>query len=115
MSATASKTLPVDQKSDLKIAAVEVYKLRLPYKEPIKFSSLKEAVGEFVLLRLVLNNGIDGIAESVFRAQYTGENAAAAAYQIETFFKPKLLGADPLAHLDILEDLDEIKSCACTK
>jgi L-alanine-DL-glutamate epimerase-like enolase superfamily enzyme len=103
------------EQSDLKISAVEVYRLKLPYKNPISFRSVKQAAGEFVLLRLVLDDGRDGIAESVCRPQHSGENATSVAYQIETFFKPMLIGADPLAHLALLDRIGEIKLVPAAK
>jgi L-alanine-DL-glutamate epimerase-like enolase superfamily enzyme len=106
---------PSAAQSDLKIAAVEAYKLRLPYKKAVSFKSVKQAAGEFVLLRIVLDNGLDGLAESVFRPQHSGEDAGTAAYMIETFFRPLLVGADPMGHLQILHDLDEVKGCNAIK
>jgi L-alanine-DL-glutamate epimerase-like enolase superfamily enzyme len=101
--------------SDLAISAVEVFRLKLPYKNPISFHSVKQTAGEYVLLRLVLDNGIDGIAESICRPQHSGEDATAVAYQIETFFKPMLIGADPLAHLALLARLADIKLLPAAK
>jgi L-alanine-DL-glutamate epimerase-like enolase superfamily enzyme len=101
--------------SDLKISAVEVYRLKLPYKNPVSFRSVKQSAGEYVLLRLILDNGVDGIAESICRPQHSGEDATAVAYQIETFFKPMLIGADPLGHLGVLARLSEIKLLPAAK
>lgn len=101
--------------SDLEISAVEVFRLKLPYKNPVSFHNVKQAAGEYVLLRLVLDNGMDGIAESICRPQHSGEDATAVAYQIETFFKPMLIGADPLGHLGILTRLADIKFLPAAK
>ncbi|HWG06089.1 MAG TPA: mandelate racemase/muconate lactonizing enzyme family protein [Beijerinckiaceae bacterium] len=101
--------------SDLEISAVEVYRLKLPYKNPVSFHSVKQSAGEYVLLRLVLADGRDGIAESICRPQHSGEDATAVAYQIETFFKPLLIGADPLAHLSVLQRLGQIKMLPAAK
>jgi L-alanine-DL-glutamate epimerase-like enolase superfamily enzyme len=101
--------------SDLKISAVEVFRLKLPYKNPVSFHEVKQTAGEYVLLRLVLDNGVDGIAESICRPQHSGEDATAVAYQIETFFKPMLIGADPLGHLAVLARLADIKFLPAAK
>jgi hypothetical protein len=74
--------------SDLKITRLDVYKLKLPYKNPVSFSRVVEDSGEYVLLRIVADNGQEGIAESVCRPQHTGEDATLVAYQIQTFFAP---------------------------
>ncbi len=101
--------------SDLKIASVEAYRLKLPYKSAVSFKSAKQEVGEFVLLRIVLNNGVDGIAESVCRPEHSGEDAISVAYEIENFFKPLMVGADPLGHLALLEKLSRIRRCTASK
>ena len=101
--------------SDLKIANVEAYRLKLPYKSVISFASVKQEAGEFVLLRIVLNNGLDGIAEAVCRPEHSGENAASVAYELENFFKPLMVGADPLGHLALLDRVGKIKNCVAAK
>ena len=101
--------------SDLKISAVEAYRLRLPYKNAISFASVKQEVGEFVLLRIVLNNGLDGIAESVCRPEHSGESAASVAFELQNFFAPLMVGADPLGHLTLLDKLNKIKGCTAAK
>jgi L-alanine-DL-glutamate epimerase-like enolase superfamily enzyme len=106
---------PSEAASDLKISAVEVFRLRLPYKNPVTFHSVKQTAGEYVLLRLALDNGVDGIAESICRPQHSGEDATAVAYQIGTFFKSLLIGADPLGHLALLARLAGIKFLPAAK
>src|ERR1700751_4083713 len=88
-------TLPADQPSDLRIASVEAFRLKLPYKTAVAFHSLTEAAGQYVILRRALADGTGGIAEAVCRAAQSGEAATLLAYQIETFFKPLLGAADP--------------------
>lgn len=100
---------------DTAIAAVEVIKLRLPYRSAVSFKSLRESTGEYVILRLALRDGLDGIAEAVCRPGQSGEDAGLVAYQIEAFFKKKLIGADALGHRDILADLDGVRNCAAAK
>ncbi|MEA2938690.1 MAG: L-Ala-D/L-Glu epimerase [Alphaproteobacteria bacterium] len=104
-----------DTASDLKIAAVECFRLKLPYKKPISFSSLTESTGQYVILRLALADGTEGIAESVCRPGHSGEDAVTVAYQLENFFKPLLLGADPLGHLALMEKLEKVRDCRAAK
>jgi L-alanine-DL-glutamate epimerase-like enolase superfamily enzyme len=101
MTMTETKPTP-DAKSDLTIAAVEAIKLKLPYKKPVSFASQTESTSHYVILRIVLSDGTEGIAECVCRPGHKGEDAVIVAYQLETFFKPLLIGADPLGHLALL-------------
>jgi L-alanine-DL-glutamate epimerase-like enolase superfamily enzyme len=100
---------------DTAIAAVEVIKLRLPYRSAVSFKSLRESTGEYAILRLALRDGLDGIAEAVCRPGQSGEDAGLVAYQIEAFFKTKLIGADALGHRDILADIEGVRNCAAAK
>jgi L-Ala-D/L-Glu epimerase len=113
--ADPAATLPADQPSDLRIASVEAFRLKLPYKTAVAFHSLTEAAGQYVILRLALADGTEGIAEAVCRAAQSGEDAALLAYQIETFFKPLLLGADPMGQLALMRALGKVKFCRAAK
>jgi L-Ala-D/L-Glu epimerase len=101
--------------SDTAIAEVEVIKLRLPYRSAVSFKSLRESTGEYAILRLALRDGLEGIAEAVCRPGQSGEDTGLVAYQIENFFKKKLIGADALGHRDILADIDGVRDCAAAK
>lgn len=114
--ATAKTMAPAsDTRSGHRIAAVETYRLRLPYKNAVAFKSVKESAGQYVILRLVLDDGTEGIAESVCRAAQSGEDATLLAYTIDTFFKPLLIGADPMSHAALLQSLNRIKYCRSAK
>jgi L-alanine-DL-glutamate epimerase-like enolase superfamily enzyme len=116
MAATGLQGLALaGSRSDLKIAAVETLRLKLPYKKAIAFHSVTEASGQYVILRLALDDGSEGIAEAVCRAAHSGEDAASVAYQIETFFRPLLVGADPAGHLALLASIQKIKGCRAAK
>src|SRR5262245_31145845 len=104
-----------DAKSGLAIASVEAIRLKLPYKKPISFASLTESTGQYVILRIALADGTEGIAESVCRPGHSGEDAVTVAYQLETFFKPLLVGADPLGHLALLAKLEKVRDCRAAK
>ena len=101
--------------SDLKIAAIEAFRLRLPYKGEVSFKSLKQSTGEYALLRLTLDNGLQGFAETICRPEQSGEDATSIAYEITTFLAPLLKGADPLAHLATLDKLKKIRACPASK
>jgi len=101
--------------SDLKIAKVEAFRLKLPYKKPISFASLTESAGQYVILRITLDDGTLGIAEAVCRPGHSGEDAVTVAYQLENFFKPLLEGADPLGHLALLALIEKVRACRAAK
>jgi muconate cycloisomerase len=104
-----------DLTSDLTITAVEAIKLKLPYKKAISFASQTESTSHYVILRIVLSDGTEGIAECVCRPGHTGEDAVIVAYQLETFFKPLLIGADPLGHLALLAKIAKVRECRAAK
>jgi len=111
---TETRSIP-DAKSDLTIASVEAIRLKLPYNKPVSFASLTESTSHYVILRIVLSDGTEGIAESVCRPGHSGEDAVIVAYQLETFFKPLLLGADPLGHLALLSQIEKVRDCRAAK
>ncbi len=97
---------------EARIIGVEAHCLRLPYKGAVEFHSVKQTSAEYVLLVVKLDNGIEGIAEAVCRPEFSGEDARALAYVIDTFFAPVLIGADPLDHLSLLGAVGRFKGCA---
>ncbi len=103
------------RESDLKIAKVEAVRLRLPFKSAVSYKSVKQAVGEYVLVRLTLGGGLQGVAETNCRQEQSGEDAVSLAYQVEAFFGPRLIGRDPLGHLSILHDINACKACPAAK
>ncbi|MGE0653223.1 MAG: mandelate racemase/muconate lactonizing enzyme family protein, partial [Alphaproteobacteria bacterium] len=70
---------------------------------------------EYILLVLILDNGMEGIAEAVCRPEFSGEDSQTLAYVVEAFFKPLLEGADPLDHLSVLSDLSRFKGLHAAK
>src|SRR5262249_4770188 len=106
---------PADVASGHRIATVEAFCLRLPYKTAVAFRSVTEATGEYVILRLALADGTEGISEAVCRAAQSGDDATVVAHQIEAFFKSMLVGADPMAQLALMRTVGKIKACRAAK
>jgi L-alanine-DL-glutamate epimerase-like enolase superfamily enzyme len=115
MATSSLAALQSGNQSDLKISRLNVHKLKLPYKTPVKFSRVVEDAGEYVLLRIGADNGKEGIAESVCRPQHTGEDATLVAYQLKTFFEPLLLGHDPFDQLALVAGLNSVRACEAAK
>ena len=109
------QTPPDSGPSELTIKDVIVHKLRLPYRNVVNFRSVTQDRGEYVLIRIVADDGQEGIAEAVCRPEQHGEDAAAVAISIDTLFKPRLIGLDPLAHLSALAAMNRIKFCRTEK
>ncbi len=115
MAVSEAAIVPVTQASGHRIVEVTVHCLRLPYRGEVQFAQMKQASAEYCLVVIRLDNGTEGIAEAVCRPEFSGEDARAVAYQIDTFFKPHVVGADPLHHLGILVKLDRIRDCRAAK
>src|SRR3954470_7068887 len=115
MASPLKQKLPDSGPSDLRIKDVVVHKLRLPYRSVVNFRSVTQDRGEYALLRIVADDGQEGVAEAVCRPEQHGEDATALAATIETLFKPLLVGLDPLAHLSALATLNRIKFCRSAK
>src|ERR1700752_2516277 len=115
MASPSRQKLPDSGPSDLRIKDVIVHKLRLPYRSVVNFRSVTQDRGEYALLRVITDDGQEGIAESICRPEQHGEDDTALAAKIETLFKPRLVGLEPLAHLPALEDMGGIKFCRSAK
>ena len=98
-----------------RIREVETYCLSLPYKKAVSFKRGTEAAGQYVVLRLLLDDGTEGIAESNTRPDQNGEDAHGVAHNIQTFFKPRLVGADPTEHQQLLGEIGRTKGCRTEK
>jgi L-alanine-DL-glutamate epimerase-like enolase superfamily enzyme len=99
-----------------KIVAVEPYCVKFPYRKAVSFRGTRnEAAGQYVILRIALDDGTEGFAESNTRPTQNGEDAPTVAHRIETFFKPRMLGLDPLHHNEIWDELNRTKHCRTEK
>jgi L-alanine-DL-glutamate epimerase-like enolase superfamily enzyme len=99
-----------------KIARVEVFCLHIPYRSEVRYASNRDTHGVFALLRLTTKDGAVGIAEGFARPeQVHGEDIKMIAYQIETYFRPMLEGADPLNTDAIFTKMARIEKCRAAK
>jgi L-alanine-DL-glutamate epimerase-like enolase superfamily enzyme len=112
---TKSDAARVSARSGHRIVGVKAHCLRLPYRGEVKFASVAQSSAEYSLLVLRLDDGTEGIAEAVCRPEHSGEDARALAYQFETFFKPLLIGTDPLENIATLDKLEHIRGCRAAK
>ena len=110
----ASANVP-EATSDLTIKDLIVHTYRLPYKKVVNFRSVTQDRGEYALLRIIADNGQEGIAEAVCRPEQHGEDAAMLASTITSLFKPRLIGLDPLAHFAAHAAMNKVKFCRSAK
>jgi L-alanine-DL-glutamate epimerase-like enolase superfamily enzyme len=98
------------------IEKVEAFCLRVPYRGHVQFASAEDTHSPYALLRITTKDGAQGIAEAIARPQqFQGEDIQTIAHQIETFFRPMLIGKNPLHHDEILAALRRIKQCRAAK
>jgi L-alanine-DL-glutamate epimerase-like enolase superfamily enzyme len=76
------------------IKKLETYCLELPYAQVVHFHSVTEDRGRYLIVRLVSENGAEGIAESVCRPAQTGDTTEELAADVAKHLEPLLLGAD---------------------
>jgi L-alanine-DL-glutamate epimerase-like enolase superfamily enzyme len=110
-----AKRAPSLESSGHRIVDLKAHCLRLPYRQEVKFASLTQSSAEYSLLVVRLDDGTEGIAEAVCRPEFSGEDARAIAYQIDTFFKPMIVGIDPMENLAALAKLERIRDCRAAK
>jgi L-alanine-DL-glutamate epimerase-like enolase superfamily enzyme len=115
MAMIETKAKPATERSGHRIVDVEAHCLRLPYRNEVKFASVTQTSAEYSLLVVRLDDGTEGIAEAVCRPEFSGEDARAIAYQIQTFFKPMMVGTDPIENLATLAKLNRIRDCQAAK
>jgi L-alanine-DL-glutamate epimerase-like enolase superfamily enzyme len=104
-----------DESSGHRIVDISAHCLRLPYRSEVQFAHIRQSSAEYSIVVIRLDDGTEGIAESVCRPEFTGEDARSIAYSVDTFFKPLLAGADPLAHLSLLNRIERIRGCRAAK
>ena len=74
---------------------LDAYCVALPYLKPIKFKSVHETRGQYLVIRLTLDDGTEGIAEAICRPEVWGEDAELLARMVIQLFDSTLKGRDP--------------------
>src|SRR5712691_6438935 len=80
----------------MRISHFELRVLELPYKEPVRWRSVAEASGRYVLLRICTDEGAFGIAEVTDKPAWTGSTPERTAQLLREIYEPLLIGVDPL-------------------
>ncbi len=80
----------------MKIVDVKTTPFKIPYKKPLRFGAAGyDDAAEHVLIELITDEGIKGIAEAIPRETIYGESQASIVYAIKNWFKPILIGEEP--------------------
>jgi muconate cycloisomerase len=94
----------------IKIRAVEMIPLHIPFSTPFQIATARESSRDFLevlILRLHTDQGIVGIGETqAWRRQGSAELLANLMYSIKTRFEPLLIGRSPFDINAIMHDLN---------
>ena len=78
-----------------RIERVDLFPARLPYARKMTWASSSESAADFMVLRLVANDGAVGCSEGVVKLAWTGATPRMLAVAFEDIFTPLLIGLDP--------------------
>jgi L-alanine-DL-glutamate epimerase-like enolase superfamily enzyme len=91
----------------MKISRVEIIPVDIPYKTPFRVSYGGVTSGSYVILRILTDEGMDGVGSSIGFPK-TGLNREGAMAQMRSIASGLLLGQDPLNTEAILSRLDVV-------
>lgn len=93
----------------MKIVDVKVVPFKIPYKKPLRFGAAGyDDAAEHVLIEIITDEGIKGIAEAIPRQTIYGESQASIVYAAKKWFTPMLMGEEPY-NIDVIWDrMDKI-------
>ena len=91
----------------MKISRVEIIPVDIPYKMPFRVSYGGVTSGSYLILRIVTDEGVDGIGSSIGFGKI-GLTRESAMAQMKSIASGLLLGQDPLNTESILSRLDVV-------
>lgn len=94
----------------MRIARVETHPVRIPLKPERRMISAlgRHEVSDFVLVRLVTDDGLEGVGEATVTVIWSGETIWGTCALINHVFAPALVGCDPLDRDEIERRLDTV-------
>lgn len=92
----------------MKITNVSANAVRLPLLEPLKWASGHMNYADHVLVRIMTDEGIEGIAESIPRPSLYGDTQESICAIMNKYIGPKLIGMDPLDIDKIWEQMNTV-------
>jgi L-Ala-D/L-Glu epimerase len=81
----------------MQITRIEAFPVRIPLKPERRMVSAlgHHGVSNYLLIRVVTDDGLEGVGEATVTARWSGETVWGARAVVEHVFAPALLGADP--------------------
>ena len=79
----------------MKIERVDVFPVAVPLAKPLKMAVATVYERTCIVVRVVTDDGIQGLGEAVVTLYFSGESLASSAHLIRDVFAPLLLGRDP--------------------
>lgn len=76
---------------------LRLYKYRLPLRQYFRHAAAARDVNEGIIVRLELDNGVEGLGEGIPRPYVTGETVASALEAVEQIYASRLSAPNPLA------------------
>ena len=89
----------------MKIRKVEIIPVDIPYKMPFRVSYGGITSGSYIILRIVTDEGVDGVGSSIGFGKI-GLNRESAMATMKSIASALLLGMDPLNTEAILSRID---------
>jgi len=92
----------------MKISEVQVVPLQIKYPTVRSFGRHALTHGDNILVRVLTDDGFDGIGEAVSRPYIYGESQVSIVHAIQEWFAPRLIGRSPFDTAAIDWDLDGV-------
>ncbi len=80
----------------VKIVDIEIFPLEAKFKKPFSFSGITRISSNNIIIKIHTDEGIYGLGEACPVPGMSGETDISICHTIEKFFKPLLLGKNPL-------------------
>lgn len=99
----------------MKIQSVHAIPVKLPLPHVMEWATGRMTAQSHVLVRIMTDEGIEGIAEAIPRENIYGETQAGMVHVINDHLAPLIIGLDPFDTEKIHEKMDFIKSNLAAK
>jgi len=94
----------------MKITQIETYPVRIPLKPERRMISAlgQHTVSEFLLVRMLTDDGCEGAGEASVTPRWSGETAWGAKAMIDRVLAPRIIGCDPHDVAEIDRRMDRV-------
>lgn len=99
----------------MKIQSVRAIPVKLPLPHVMEWATGRMTAQSHVLVRIMTDEGIEGIAEAIPRENIYGETQAGMVHVINDHLAPLIIGLDPFDVEKVHEKMDFIKSNLAAK